>query len=80
MGRHACCELKRGADFHESFSDSFEEATLKNRIRMIKETDKMVYLYVVPPRKSEDAQQMESNHGESLSIQKDDLSFCRVAK
>ena len=58
----------------KSFKETFEEATGKHRVIKIKETEKMVYLFVTPNHQHED-----SDHGHSLSFHKSDISYCNVA-
>lgn len=77
-GRTTDCELLRGNKFSNEFRVKFKIATKEERVIKIKETEKMIYLFVVPkPNKSE-----ESNHdypGESYVFHKSDFSHCRVA-
>lgn len=78
-GRKVYCELKNSADFHKDFRKSFIKVTADGRVRKIKETETMVYLFVVPDPESKSAHQEHDDHGESLEIQKNDVSLCRVA-
>lgn len=78
-GRKVYCELKYSADFHEDFRESFSKVTKSGRVRKIKETETMIYLFVVPESKPAEVQHQEPSHGESLEIQKNDISLCRVA-
>ena len=73
-GRPAYCLLKQGSDFPQDFRASFERVTNESRMVKIKETKTMLYVFVVPQADRRET----SDHGESLSIQKSDISHCRV--
>lgn len=77
-GRLVYCELKGDADFHEDFRNSFFRWTKDDRILKVKETETMIYLTIVAGRKPTNERDREPNHGQTLAIQKDALSICRV--
>ena len=73
-GRTAYCELRKNK-YSEKFRKRFKEVTNEHRVIKIKETETMMYLFVVPqPEELE-----ESDHGESFGFHKSDISYCRVA-
>lgn len=72
-GRVTYCVLRSGADFSEEFKRSFKQVTLEHRMVKIIETSTTMYLFVVPSELKED------HHGDSIGIQKTDISHCRVA-
>ena len=71
-GRRAYCRLKPEADISSEFRKSFVRVTKEHRVRKFKETQDMMYLFIVS------APDEEPNDGQSLSIQKALLSHCRV--
>lgn len=74
-GRTAYCELKEYKFPNEEFKEKFKKATNGGRVIKIKETKKMMYLFIPPkPEKLE-----ESDHGDSYVFHKSDISHCRVA-
>ena len=72
-GRVTYCRLKSSADFSEAFRRSFERVTSAHRVVKVIETSTTMYLFVVPSELKEDY------HGDSIGIQKADISHCRVA-
>lgn len=74
-GRTAYCKLKEKKFSNEEFKEKFKKATDGGRVIKIKETKKMMYLFISPkPEKLE-----ESDHGDSYVFHKSDISHCRVA-
>ena len=73
-GRVAYCQLKSSADFSADFRHSFERVTREHRVIKVIETSTTIYLFVVPTNLNE-----ENYHGDSIGIQKGDISHCRVA-
>ena len=71
-GKPAICQLSDDTWFPNDFKDAFEELTSDGDMRKILETETTVYLSPVvdnPP---------EGYHGQSISISKDDIAYCRV--
>ena len=71
-GRTAYCELRKNK-FSKRFEYLFRKVTNEDRVIKIKETEKMMYLFVVPQELE------ESDHGDSFGFHKSDISHCRVA-
>ena len=73
LGRPAYCVIKRKADIPLEVKKSFDDVTSLGLVRMLHQTEKMVYLFVVPADSGE-----AYVFGEHLAFQRDDLSHCRV--
>ncbi len=79
-GKHAYCVLKRESGFDKEITDDFRKVTSEGRVRMITQTEQMIYLYIVtPPGSAEQQQLAEHRHGEHIAIPLDAISFCRVS-
>lgn len=71
VGRPAYCAIRQDVDFPPRVKESFDDITKRGLVRMLHQTEEMVYLFVVP-------QDSGASHGEHLAFQRDDLSHCRV--
>ena len=79
-GRHAYCVLNDDADFDDAIKSDFQKMTSDGRVRMIKQAQGMIYLYIVPlPEPIDRKKQGGNRHGDHMLIPMDAVSFCRVS-
>ncbi len=72
IGRPAYCAVKEDAGIPARVKESLEEVSKEGRIRMLHQTEEMVYLFVRKELEPGDV------YGEHLALRREDLSHCRV--
>ena len=74
-GRLAYCVLTENADIPKAVREQFQEMTNSERVRMIKQTEDRVFLYLLQSGNVKEA----PNHGDHITFSMEDISFCRVS-